>query len=296
MRFDWLASFVRVVASGQISSAATELHLSQSALSRQMSALESDVGVLLLVREPRGVSLTPAGELLHRRAIELLSHVDELRELLEAESRDNTLVRIGIPPGAPRDWLLEHVLAGPSEVILNERTTNEQLDLLRTGGVDIALTHERSSSMPSRLVLTQAYGVALPPGSSLLERIEPDGTLDVSDLDGMRLLAHASSAVRSSEGALYSMAAAASANVDWVFRRFGQYPDLIAISAKVDGVVTTESHGFPESAAWTWHALSSREHGSTAVTVQTWANWNTDANRAVVQFVESLPRPRHSAG
>jgi LysR family transcriptional regulator, low CO2-responsive transcriptional regulator len=59
-----LNAFHTVARLGSISKAATELHLTQSAVSIQVGTIESTVGTPLLVRTGRGVRLTEAGELL----------------------------------------------------------------------------------------------------------------------------------------------------------------------------------------------------------------------------------------
>ena len=54
--------FVAVAEEGQITRAAARLHVAQPALSQAMAQLESELGVMLLARHSRGVTLTPAGE------------------------------------------------------------------------------------------------------------------------------------------------------------------------------------------------------------------------------------------
>jgi DNA-binding transcriptional LysR family regulator len=57
-----LRYFVTVAEDGQMTRAARRLHIAQPALSQAISQLESELGIELLVRHPRGVTLTPAGE------------------------------------------------------------------------------------------------------------------------------------------------------------------------------------------------------------------------------------------
>jgi DNA-binding transcriptional LysR family regulator len=56
-----LETFCAVADAGSLTRAAERLHLTQPAISRQMHALERDLGVVLLARTPQGVALTPAG-------------------------------------------------------------------------------------------------------------------------------------------------------------------------------------------------------------------------------------------
>jgi DNA-binding transcriptional LysR family regulator len=59
---DQLRYFVMVAEQGQITRAAEKLYIAQPALSQAISQLESDLGLKLLERHPRGVRLTPSGE------------------------------------------------------------------------------------------------------------------------------------------------------------------------------------------------------------------------------------------
>src|SRR5438309_10983788 len=57
-----LLYFVTVADEGQITRAAAKLHIAQPALSHAIMQLESELGLPLLERHARGVTLTPAGE------------------------------------------------------------------------------------------------------------------------------------------------------------------------------------------------------------------------------------------
>ena len=62
LRLEQLRYFVTVAEEGQMTRAARKLHLAQPALSQAIAQLESELGIDLLVRHARGVTLTPAGE------------------------------------------------------------------------------------------------------------------------------------------------------------------------------------------------------------------------------------------
>lgn len=79
-----LRYFTAVVRHGSIREAAEDLHIAQSALSRQIHKLEEDFGVQLLQRHARGVSLTSAGEIFLRYARSSLRHVEKVRSELDA--------------------------------------------------------------------------------------------------------------------------------------------------------------------------------------------------------------------
>ena len=76
MELRTLRSFLAIAREGNVTRAAHSLHITQPALSRQMSELERDFGCELFIREPRGVALTEEGMLLRKRAEEIVSLAD----------------------------------------------------------------------------------------------------------------------------------------------------------------------------------------------------------------------------
>jgi DNA-binding transcriptional LysR family regulator len=76
-RRNHLRYFVTVADEGQITRAAEKLHIAQPALSHAIARLESELGVELLEREPRGVTLTAAGEaFLVKARVAVAAHED----------------------------------------------------------------------------------------------------------------------------------------------------------------------------------------------------------------------------
>jgi DNA-binding transcriptional LysR family regulator len=84
-----LRYFVTVAEEGNVTRAAQRLHVSQPPLSRQIRALEDELGAPLFERTTRGVRLLPAGEMLLNHAREILARVDEARRELRRDPTGN---------------------------------------------------------------------------------------------------------------------------------------------------------------------------------------------------------------
>jgi DNA-binding transcriptional LysR family regulator len=74
--------FVAVAETGHVGRAATRLHISQPPLSRQIRALEEELGAALFERTARGMTLRPAGEAFLERAKTILRLVDSAPDLV----------------------------------------------------------------------------------------------------------------------------------------------------------------------------------------------------------------------
>jgi LysR family nitrogen assimilation transcriptional regulator len=107
-----LQYFVHVAKVGNISAAAVDLGIVQPALSRHIGRLESELGVTLLQRLPRGVELTPSGRLFLERASRMLREYELAQEELGRHREDihgqvslgvlSTLARTLVPRLVPR--------------------------------------------------------------------------------------------------------------------------------------------------------------------------------------------------
>lgn len=96
-RLQQLNLFIRTVESGSFSKAAREFGLSQPSVSRTIAALEDRLGVKLLVRTTRQLSLTDAGEALLTRAREALAGVDDAENAARGADRLSGVLRVTLP-------------------------------------------------------------------------------------------------------------------------------------------------------------------------------------------------------
>lgn len=110
MDWDKLRVFHAAASAGSFTHAAEILHLSQSAISRQVSALEQEVGVPLFHRHARGLVLTEQGEILFRTAHEVLMKLESVKmRLSETKDRPSGMLRVSTTVGLGTGWLAERV-------------------------------------------------------------------------------------------------------------------------------------------------------------------------------------------
>jgi DNA-binding transcriptional LysR family regulator len=134
--------FARVVDFGSYTAAAEALGLQTSKLSRRVGALEGELGVRLLNRTTRKLSLTEAGKTFHRHCVALLAEAEAAKDAInETPSSPRGVVRISCPTGLLQggvaDILARYLSAHPQVRIALE-ATNRRVDVVDEG-VDIAI-------------------------------------------------------------------------------------------------------------------------------------------------------------
>lgn len=144
MELRQLRYFVAVAEEGNITRAAKKIFLTQSALSRQIKALEDEIGQCLLERQAHSIRLTPVGEALLREARELLQSADAMLEHVRATGRGLRL-RVGYAPSLAAGLLSVAVESftqthANAHVELFDLSTKEMLAGLEAGTLDVALT------------------------------------------------------------------------------------------------------------------------------------------------------------
>lgn len=162
MNLRQLRYFVGVVDAGNMTRAAEQLHVAQTALSMQIRQLEESLGIALLTRHSRGVEPTKSGALLHQRAIEILRLVERTEaEIGSADREASEPIRLGMTPAlmpfVGPDLVL-HVREHLPQVLLGlvEEMSHVLIEQLSQGVVDFILCYD-VPDLPSfsRLALLQ---------------------------------------------------------------------------------------------------------------------------------------------
>jgi DNA-binding transcriptional LysR family regulator len=134
-----LRYFVTVAEELSFVRAASLLHMTQPALSRQISALEHDLGTQLLERDRRGTWLTSAGKQLLEDAVPLLATASALQRRTRLAGRDPARFAIGFMPGIHATPIIrEFARRAPNltiDVVFTSLT--DQVDFLIDGRVDV---------------------------------------------------------------------------------------------------------------------------------------------------------------
>ncbi|MEX0346040.1 MAG: LysR family transcriptional regulator [Rhizobiaceae bacterium] len=135
MPLDWdkLRVFHAAAEAGSFTHAAESLHLSQSAISRQVSALEHDVGVPLFQRHARGLVLTEQGELLFHTAHDVFVKLETVKsQLSETTDKPQGSLRVSTTVGLGAGWLTDRLpefIDVYPDINLQLILSNEELDL-----------------------------------------------------------------------------------------------------------------------------------------------------------------------
>lgn len=161
MALDWdkLRVFHAAAEAGSFTHAAETLKLSQSAISRQVSALEHDVGVPLFNRHARGLVLTEQGELLFRTAHDVLMKLESIKtRLAENKDRPTGILRVTTTVGLGSGWLTERLpefLELYPDMQVQLILANEELDLtMRQADCAIRLRQPQQPDLIQRRLFT----------------------------------------------------------------------------------------------------------------------------------------------
>jgi LysR family nitrogen assimilation transcriptional regulator len=145
MEFRQLKYFVAVADAGSLSAAARKVLIAQSALSKQMSALEAELGVTLFHRGNSGIAINEAGQVFYEYALGILKQMrDAKAAVLPGHGVLTGSIVVALPQSVSPIVALPLLQAvgrtyPQVELQLNEELTGNLVDQLIRGSVDIAL-------------------------------------------------------------------------------------------------------------------------------------------------------------
>ena len=189
MDWDKLKVFHAAAEAGSFTHAGEQLGLSQSAVSRQVSALEQELAVALFHRHARGLILTEQGELLYRTAHDVFMKLEAARtKLTDSRERPNGDLKVTTTPGLGVNWLIPRLgefMELYPDIHINLLVTDEELDLsMRQADVGIRMRQPSQPDVIQRKLFAvhfHAYG-----SPAYLKRFGTPQSLD--DLDNHRIL------------------------------------------------------------------------------------------------------------
>ena len=195
MVWDKLRIFHAVADAGSFTHAGHELNLSQSAVSRQISALEEDLKVPLFHRHARGLILTEQGEVLYRTAHDVFTKLAAAKtRLMDSKEKPSGELRITTTVGLGSIWLtprIKEFMELYPEIQVQLILEDEELDLsMREADVAIRLRRPTQPDLIQRKLFTVHHHVY-----ASVDYLKKHGIpKSVEDLDKHRILIFGTSA------------------------------------------------------------------------------------------------------
>ena len=191
-----LIYFAEVVDRGGFAAAGRALGLPKSRLSRRVAELEERLGVRLLQRTTRKLSLTEVGEQYHRHCVAMREDAQAAEQAVaQAQSEPRGTIRIACPVTLAHSTLgpvIPEFMARYPQVRLDVRVSNRAVDLVEEG-FDVALRVRPTLDDSGSLVVknfgrTSSILVASP--QQLLRQGRPSGVADLDHMDTLNMSAH----------------------------------------------------------------------------------------------------------
>lgn len=209
-----LRAFEAAARLGSFTLAAEELHLTTSAISHQVRALEKWCGKDLFIRQTRRVTLTMEGRLLQHKLTPAFDAIEDACAAFR-QADERAVLAVHCAPSFASKWLSprlgQFMLAHPT-ITLQMSSSAEPVDLQRDGGADIDITYGAPSHRDGVIVEALGEEATLPLcspdwlrrhpvrepadllGMALIEsKLNPVRWKDWFDLHGLRLPARAQS-------------------------------------------------------------------------------------------------------
>lgn len=166
MPLDWdkLRIFTAAAEAGSFTHAGEALGLSQSAVSRQVSALEQELKVPLFHRHARGLMLTEQGEILFRTSRDVTHRLESVRtKLMDSKDKPSGELRVTTTTGLGASWLtprLSEFVDLYPDVKINLILSDNELDLsMREADIAIRLRQPTQPDLIQRKLFTVHFHI-----------------------------------------------------------------------------------------------------------------------------------------
>jgi DNA-binding transcriptional LysR family regulator len=157
-RLDAMQAFVRVIEKGSFSAVAKERGIGQPAVSKQISALEEELGTELIYRTSRSIALTEAGRDFYGSALRILDDFESATSRIgRGQTVPKGLIRVTVPPTFARLHMVSKLpaffAAYPDMAI--EMSTSESPTTIIEDGFDLAI---HSGDLPDSTLVARRLG------------------------------------------------------------------------------------------------------------------------------------------
>lgn len=144
---DWLKNFVAVYRAGSVSGAAEARHLTQPAVSQQLSALENYIGEVLFQRTPKGMMPTERGKALYAQIYDSLDKLERVgRSLRKRSASTAPVLRLGTSPEYFHSFALEQLTGTDLRLQVSFADIKELLAQLELGLLDAVIGAHRPTA------------------------------------------------------------------------------------------------------------------------------------------------------
>jgi LysR family transcriptional regulator for metE and metH len=268
-----------IAARGGLGAASKALHLTQSALSHHLRALEERLGVTVFDRVGRGVVLNAHGKRLVALADTLLPQLLEIEQSITSPSPPPPRLRITTGCYTAYPWLPEALrrmreLVPSTRIDVRVDATRRAADALAAGEVDVAVMpwYAQDRRLRARPVFDEAIGVAMRPDDPLAKR----ASVPVAMLADRRVLTHEVPA----------------AEIAWIRATFGKSASALRNVERLpltEAIVALTKSGDGISLLGTWTIRDEIERGALVVRP---LSPRLERPFAVVTAVDRLTDPR----
>ncbi len=189
-----LQYFITVAEELNITKAAEKLHMSQPPLSAQIKGLEAELGTQLFIRGNRRLKLTECGQLLYRRAKEIISLTDKTKSEIHSMGEGvRGTISIGLVEGMAPDiaaeWFVGFLNIHPNiRFRILDGSTDDLLEKMRSGLISLAVI-----TSPCDHSLLHSFHVGEERIAALMNKSHPlaeygGNEIKITDLEGESLI------------------------------------------------------------------------------------------------------------